>query len=316
MTTSRSERKYRDVNTAWQVLVRLAEALSIRCVLTDKEQGRLRRYRVDGEQGHQDRRRDKRRIVKYRRFVANVDASCRELCVIAFPIDGIYYTSNSVLDALAKKTQEGGLIVPNSVQLLFQTSEVTRGPIRDSSDTSKLSVKLAHAALEGVREVFPDGMVQKIEESQEGYEMKAVTMSFPNFPPELESGSPFSCSLTLELHEEAMRELVMALFNVEANWTSNTVQALQVVHESGLRQTMPYLKQMGARCDRIADVFGEKIYLAITNCATYQKEQAEGKDRTTCVSVFWAKGERKVTLEMDVKDSIGISQKLYTKDIQ
>jgi len=313
MTTSRSERRYRDVNTAWQVLVRLVKDLSIRSVLTKGEQGRLRRYHVNGAQEHQNHRRDNRRIVKYRRFIAKVDASCRELCAIAFPTDGIYFTDDSVLDALAKKTQAGELVVPNNVQLLFQTSEVTRELIRDSSDTSKLSVKLAYAALEGVREVFRDEMVQKIEESQEGHEMKAVSMSFPTFPTELESGSPFSCSLTLELREEAMRELVMALFNVEANWTSNT---FQVVHESGLTQTMPYLKQMGARCDKIADVFGEEIYLAITNCATYQKEQAEGKDRTMCVSVFWAKGERNVTLEVDVKDGIGISQKLYNMDTQ
>jgi hypothetical protein len=282
----------------------LKDSLNSGLDLSPKERARLARYH--------DNRVQSKPAKKFRKFLAQVDRSCCILCAIAFPQDRIYRTDDSVLKDLVKKTKDKPFELSESVQSLFRSSQVTQEHIRDSSDASKSEFVLEHPELEGVRRVFCHEMVEHIKTSQSGHEWKAVTMRFPIQPKE---DSPFSCSLTLELHEEAMRELVLALFKMEAHWLSTTVQTLQVNHECGLVQTVPYLTQTGALCDKIADVFGEDIYLAVMNSAAYRKEQAEGKDRTKCVSVVWSKDERRVTLEMGIGKGVEISKKLFQMNV-
>ena len=102
----------------------------------------------------------------------------------------------------------------------------------------------------------------------------------------------------------------MAIFGMELDMTSGTLQCFRVLHGSGLLETTPYLSLKGGQCDKILEVFGEETQLAITGRKTY-KDGRKRKDRIMCISAVWVKGEGKVTLEMDVYAGIKLAEKLH-----
>jgi len=164
--------------------------------------------------------------------------------------------------------------------------------------------EFTHAELQGTISTFGETMAKRVKNVEMGQDWKAVTMHFPRktITPE----SP--CFIKLEIGEEYLSELAMALFKIEVHWVAN---AFQVVHENGIEQSMPEFTHKGALEENVVAVFGPEISNASTQ---WTVRLAQGKSRIGGVSMKFARSEVTVTLEMSVQRGIAIQKKLYTKD--
>jgi hypothetical protein len=315
---------FRDVTSAWEHLKKTGEDLICSQSLLKTESKRhteVTNNRGKAAQSKYDR--------KYNLFLNKVDEAWCELCIVAFSRFQVDSTKKAILTGLATKTRERRGDIDPRIRSFFaelRKSEAVRAPqesSQGSTGTSELEqlerlneaiasanpeapaeswYEFTHAEPEGTIGMFGEPMAKRIKKVQD---WRAVTMHFPKtLTPE------FSCFLKLEIDKEYLGELAMALFKIKVSWGANT---FQVVHENGMVQNMPEFTHKGALEEDIVAVFDPKIGSAITECAVRQRELAEAKSRTGCVSMIFAKGEGTLILALGLERGVQIQSKLYTK---
>ena len=309
---------FKDVDSAWKHLKKVELDLICSPSLT-KSQSK-RRIKVIANRGKSAGNKIDR---KYYRFLNTVDDAYKELCIIAFTRFQVDSTKKAVLADLAMRTSERrGDIHPSIRSSLMdlekpETAWASQYFTPDSAGTSESCCELTHAELpseswfefthaelQGTISTFGETMAKRVKNVEMGQDWKAVTMHFPRktITPE----SP--CFIKLEIGEEYLSELAMALFKIEVHWVAN---AFQVVHENGIEQSMPEFTHKGALEENVVAVFGPEISNASTQ---WTVRLAQGKSRIGGVSMKFARSEVTVTLEMSVQRGIAIQKKLYTKD--
>jgi hypothetical protein len=299
---------FQDVDSAWKHLERIQRDLICSQSLS-KEQS-TRRKNVLANQGKRVETRTDR---KYYHFVNTVDTTYKELCIIAFSRYQVDSTKKAVLEDFATRTGEKRGDIDARVGAFFadlRKHEAVRAPqepSQGSAGSHESWYEFTHAELEGTIGMFGEAMAKRIKKVQMDQDWKAVTMHFPkNLTPES------FCVLKLEIVEEYWRELAVTLFQIEV---SRLATAFQVVHENGMVQTMPEFTHKGALEEDIVAVFDSEISSAITECTVRRRELAEGKSRTGCVSMTFAKSEGTVRLAMNLQRGVQIQKKLYTKNV-
>lgn len=300
---------FQDVRLAWEHLKKTEEDLV--CCRSLSKTDSKRHTEVIANSGKPARNKYDR---KYYLFLNMVEKAWYELCIIAFSRYQIDSTKKDVLSSLAKKTREKRGDIDPRVQSFFadlkkpKAVQACRESSQESASTSKSWYEFTHAELEGTISMFGEVMAKGIKEVQMDQDWKAVTMHFPK---ETTPENSFTCFLKLEVREEYLKELTMALFKMEVSWVTHT---FQIVHENGMMQTMSEFVHKGALEEDIVAVFDPEISSAITECTVRRRELAEGKRRTGCVSIAFARSEGTVTLAMDLQRGVEIQKKLYTKN--
>ncbi|EOA85891.1 uncharacterized protein SETTUDRAFT_39914 [Exserohilum turcica Et28A] len=298
---------YTDAEEAWKQLSKRIKELENGVGLSLKETERLQRYQSRHLEEHNKRFSTLKAAKKLKKFLGGVAESYRQLCVIVFPQDRISLTRQRVLDAFIELTNATELQLSEQARSILESTPGKQKNIQDSSS----SVKYVEPSPESVTRVFPCKTAKKIKTLKKGgLEYKAVTMSFPKYGNDPKLDKPCSCMMTMEYSDEYMKELMKALFDVEVDFASGTHRGVQVLHESGLVGTMQFLSLTGGQCDKILEVFGKEIQLAITECKTY-KDEDKRNNRTMCISAVCVKGEGKVILEMDVDTGLRLAEMLY-----
>jgi hypothetical protein len=280
---------FQDAALAWEHLKKAQKDLVSKKFLTKRESKRYADAKA--KKNIQDR--------KYYNFLNDVHEAWHDLCIIAFTRYQIDCTKQGVLAGLAQRTNERHGDIDSRIPSTL--ASLKKGLV----GTSESSYEFAAALLEGTISVFGEALASKIKEVQIDKDWKAVTMVFPTTP---EGVLGFSCFLELEVREEYLKELAMALFKIEVSWGANT---FQVIHENGIVQNMPEFTHKGALDEDITAVLDPAIGSAIAECGVRQRELVEGKSRTGCVSMRFAKGGGTLILVLGIESGVQIQNKLY-----
>ncbi|RMZ72497.1 serine threonine kinase [Pyrenophora seminiperda CCB06] len=250
---------------------------------------------------------------KYYHFLRNVHGAYRELCIVAFTRFQVDSTKNAVLESLATRTGERRDDVHPGIRSFFmelrepEAALALQAPNHESTAISDSWYEFTHAEPEGTTSIFGEAMAQKIKNAHMNQGWKAVTVYFPKNSTTLR----FSYFLKLEISEEHLSELAIALFKIEVSWVA---VAFQVVHENGMVQNMPEFTHTGALEEDIIAVFHPEISSAIIENMARRRELEEGKSRTECVSMTFARSEGTITLAMDLQKGAQIQKRLYNKN--
>ncbi|TGO54957.1 hypothetical protein BCON_0099g00220 [Botryotinia convoluta] len=164
---------------------------------------------------------------------------------------------------------------------------------------------IENALLQGIAKIFDEQMCSAIRKViVDGNLRAAVTMVFPVW------GGPVDCLISLDICEQDVEQLVMALFNAKVKWAENV---LHVVFNEGPTLVIPNSEATlkGVEDIAILKVFGPEIHDAISECPVRRRELADGKRITECVSVILTKNEAIVNLSLGLERGLQIQNKLY-----
>jgi hypothetical protein len=312
MPPQRKRNGIQDVDLAWTQITRISKSLELSQRLTPGQSNRFKRVTEStGKEGLSTA------ALKHHTFlerVRDVDFNYHMLCTIAFSQYQIESTKTAILNDLVKRiwnNRNDTSVISSNIRTLTEVLERRRivRPPQEVSAPEKWFV-FTHAEVEGTREVFGEGMMHKIKRVQMDKDWRAVTMRFPRTrTPEI----PSSCFLSLEIREEDMKELAIALFKIEVNWVTDT---FQLVHENGTVQIVPHSEftLKGVLGKDIVAVFEPEINSAITECPVRARELLEGKLRTDCVSMIFRRSEGTIILALDLERGVQIQGKLYNKN--
>jgi hypothetical protein len=304
---------FKDVDSAWIHLNNVSRTLKYSQRLTKGQSNRFKRVsRNRIEEGLSAA------AIKHHTFlnrVLDIDSSYHTLCTIAFTQNQIESTRTTVLDELVERIQQrqgDPPVVSSSIRSLTADLE-NRGTVQPPQDPSQRLANASekwfvfmHARLEGTRELLGEDMVHKIKSSHLGNDWRAVTMHFPSWPT---PDNLDSCFMRLDIREEEVEGLAMALFSVKVEWV---LGVLQIAYDNGMVQLIPHpeFTLKGVLEQDIVTVFKSEIHGAITECPIRVRERAEGKHRTECVSMAFSRKECTITLTMGLDRGIEIQNKL------
>jgi hypothetical protein len=306
MPPQRKRNGIQDVDSAWTQITKISKSLKLSQRLTPGQSNRFKKVTESrGKEGLSTA------ALKHHTFlerVRDVDLNYYMLCTIAFSQYQIESTRAAILNDLVvriRNNRNDASVISSSIRTLTEGLE-RHGTVRPPQAPEKWYV-FTHAEVEGTREVFGESMMHKIKRVQMDKDWRAVTMRFPHTrTPEI----PSSCSLSLEIREEDIKELAIALFKIEVNWATD---AFQLAHENGTVQIIPHSEftLKGVLGEDIVAVFEPEINSAITECPVRARELVEGKRRTDCVSMTFRRSEGTIILALGLERGVQIQGKLY-----
>jgi hypothetical protein len=306
----RGRKGFVTIDLAWNQVTKTSRNLKITKSLTKGQFNRIRFVRSGNSRG----------AIKHNEFlerVRDINPNYYTLCVIAFSQNQIDSTKAAVLDGLVKRIEErrgDQTVIHRNIQSLTADSN------RVATDPSEGSwMVFTQSTIEGIRDVFGEDMMDKIKRVQRDKEndkendndndQRVVTMHFPLWPA---LNHLDTCFLILDIREENVKELGMALFKVEVDWKTD---GFRVVHHDGMVQTIPHFEFTlnGVLNEDIFAVFKSEICSATTEGPTRARELAEGKRRTESVSMIFSKSEATIHLTMGLWKGIEIQNRLNRK---
>ncbi|UPX13470.1 uncharacterized protein EKO05_0003977 [Ascochyta rabiei] len=253
---SRSRIGFKNVESGWTQLMETFTSIELSLRLTKGQVGRIKKMTED------KKTKKSGAFLKQHKFLRRVLAinpDSYTLCIVAFSQNQIDSTKAAILDGLVERIKErrDDTIMSPTMRSLFDHSEDNR-IVPLLQETHKLStnpsepwVELKYAERAGTREVFGQYLVDRIENTELSDNWKAVIMRLPVWPPDLSA----PCFMSLDLREESIKEVAMALFKVEVTWVTD---AFWVVHCGGMSQIIPYFQHTmkGVSDEDIVAVFG------------------------------------------------------------
>ena len=297
---------FQNIESAWAQLIDTLNDIELSERLTKTHNQRITKVTANEKTTKSD---DSLKRHKFLNKVLAINPDLHKLCVVAFSQNQISSTKKAVLNKLVERIRErrdGTIISP-----LLHRSEDDR-PIPLPQETIELPktppepwVDLRYAEREGIEKVFGQYLLDRIENTDLRQNWRAVFMRLPMWPQDL-SGP---CFMSLNLREESVKEVAMALFKVEVNWRTN---AFHINHENGLLQIIPHSQytMKGVSDEDIIAVFGAGIHAAITTCSIRANELREGDRRTKCVSITFSEKRTVINLILSVAEGVKIQSKL------
>lgn len=162
-----------------------------------------------------------------------------------------------------------------------------------------------NALLQGITKVFNRYICDAIGRITINGESKAaITMVFPNWV------GPVQCLMSLDICAKDVEQLAHTLFDAKVRWAEDV---LHITLESGFSTIIPNSEATlkGVSKENIVKVFGSEIYKAISECAVREREMAEGKSVTECVSMLFEGNRAIVNLSIGLKAGLELQNKLY-----
>ncbi|KAH8724194.1 hypothetical protein GQ44DRAFT_728166 [Phaeosphaeriaceae sp. PMI808] len=289
-----SRNGFTDVESAWKHLTEVSNQLCLSKRLTPGQFNRLTKVTRGQTQSEQPNRIAKKDAARKEKLffdkIYKLDYSFFVLCAVALTQYKIDSTKQVILNNLVNMVERSC----NEMTVVYRSVQSTVTDLERAARTLDGWVFYGHADREGVRKVFGDAMVDRIETAEMNENWRAVTSQFPTWPKEDLS---VPCPITLNIREGSAKEVAMELFRVEVVWM---VDRFHVIHENGTLSIIhdSVYQLVGPLDEDIGAVFPSNVHAAITACPIRVKELAEGKRRTTCVSMNFLKGKGTVKLEM------------------
>ena len=225
----------------------------------------------------------------------------KALCSITFSQNQIDSTKKAVLKELLLIIEEHS----KATGLSSGVRSLLAGLGLESRSQSQDSdwVDFNHAERSGVEQVFGEYLSDRINRTELG--KYAVTLRMPRKPADLSA----ECFMFVEIHEEHVKEVAMALFNIRLDWLP---EALQVSHSTGLVQTIASKHAIkGVSDEGISAVFGAQVKHAIDTCRVRVKEVGQGKVTTHCISMTVSGRKATASLTMGLMGGYSIQKALY-----
>jgi hypothetical protein len=235
------------------------------------------------------------------------------LCALALSQNRLWATSDSELAKIVAKIRRNcdnaTFIYPNVRYIATKLNiEGAQEPDQEKQQESKELHALPHAELMRTTEVFGDIIANKILHMVEDNTWKAaVSMAFTPYA-RFEDENWVPCMTTLDIREEAKRELAMALFEADVIWIAGV---FKVIYKCGRASIATEITLKGVSNEVIVDLFGPEIAAAINDCPVRVKELSEGKGMTECVTMMFSRECTQISLAMGLESSIMIQHKLY-----
>jgi hypothetical protein len=303
----RTRNGFQYVGPAWTQLLDIAKEIELSGVL--KKGHKIRLEKVTQERENKGLRGAALKQHKFLEQVFRIDSDFHTLCSIAFTQSQIDSTRLEIIRELIKKIRENrddATIMRPSMRLLFakfRASQATRQEsIQHLASADDIWYEYKHAEPAGTSIVFGDYLADKIQ-STGLKDKRAVTMRLPNWPLSRD------CFMSVEVRNESVKELAMALFKVELH---RTADALHVVHQGGVQQTIHDSKDALSRVleEDVVAVFGLDVLDAISASHIRATERTEGITRTECVKMTFSKGTGTINVIMGTMEGLQIQRKL------
>ena len=222
----------------------------------------------------------------------------------------------AVQDALPKISMEPDL----SVELVYpgpglahseQPQILSNASVSATAEVSSDYMNpFSNASVHAIADIFPEYVNTAIIRHRDDMGWAAaVNMYFPEL---LVPG--LSCRTTLAISHSTVGYLAVTLFkvNVEANR-----EVYQVVMPGGARVAPTHeLSLQGAQIDGVREVFGSRIFAAISGTFQFQDERQRAIPTTACVSMNIPSkitSQAHLNLDLELKAATLICQKLYTR---
>lgn len=166
---------------------------------------------------------------------------------------------------------------------------------------------IENATIEGTRHVFGDELCRAVRKVHTQGQMKAaVTTVLPKW------GGPVDCLISLDIREEEVDRLALALFDAKVTWVQ---QGLHVVLRDGftiiLTCSEAEVTLKGATDKAIIEVFGSETCDAVNESRIRKSEWEAGKQLTQCVSMILAKSGAIINMSLGLEGGIRIQNTLY-----
>ncbi|KAK3312590.1 hypothetical protein B0H66DRAFT_537672 [Apodospora peruviana] len=162
-----------------------------------------------------------------------------------------------------------------------------------------------NATLRGINGVFNKYICDAIRRVTDQDEVKAaVTMILPLW------GGPVDCFVSLDICENEVEKLSMALFKAKVRWAEHTLR----LEREGIVVSIPSSEATigGVLDGDILEVFGPVVHTAITENPVRKRELEEGKLATECVSMGFIKNGAILNLSLGLERGLEIWKELYT----
>jgi hypothetical protein len=283
----RSRPGFRDVDSAWGQFQKTLNRLNLSRRLTKRQSSRFKQV---AEAVKEKTTGLPKAAVKHHHFLRNVfviSPDHHKLCTAAFSQAQIESTRVTVLDELTARIgkQDDAEAIHELFQSLFPESQV---------DEPVPRVEFMSAEREGTRQVFGEYLVDKIKTAAMNDQWRAVSVLLPFYPPDLLETSVMS----LEIREECVKELAMALYMTEVDWVTDSYR---VVHVNKTVQIIPHgFEWIAVPDENISAVFGSYIHGVIDACRS--RELAKGENGTDCVKMIFRNGQGTINLKMSLID--------------
>jgi hypothetical protein len=300
----RTRNGFEDVGSAWTQLLDISKEIELCSVL---KKGHIKRFKkVTQEREKKGLRGAALKQHKFLDQVLRIGSDYHTLCSIAFTQSQIDSTRSKTLCELIEKIRENRddtTITCFNAQLLSAKIQATRqDSIQDPASADDIWYEYKHAEPDGTSIVFGDYLADKIK-STGLKDKRAVTMRLPMWPLSRD------CFMSVEVREESVNELAMALFKAEVYGTADT---LHVVHQGGVLQTSHDSKNTLSRVldEDVVSVFGLDVLAAISASHLRATELKKGITRTECVKMTFSKGTGTIDLTMGTMEGLEIQRKL------
>ncbi|KAE8831152.1 hypothetical protein HRS9122_08742 [Pyrenophora teres f. teres] len=303
----RARNGFKDVGTPWTQLLDTSAEIELSSEL--KKGHMIRFEKVTQERKKKGLRAAALKQHKFLDKVFRIDSDYHTLCSIAFSQSQIDSTRQDVLNKLIEKIREHRddvTIISPSMRSLFaglgKSLATRQESVQRLASADDIWYEYKHAEPEGTLKVFGDYLADKIK-STELKDKRAVTMRLPMWPLSRD------CFMSVELREESVKELAMALFKVEVD---RVADALHIIHHGGVLQTCHDSKDVLSRVldEDIVAVFGSDVLAAINASHVRANELAKGRARTECVKMTFSKRMGTIDLIMGTMEGIKIQNKL------
>ncbi|EMD95268.1 hypothetical protein COCC4DRAFT_204964 [Bipolaris maydis ATCC 48331] len=160
---------------------------------------------------------------KFLRRVLAINSDCYKLCVVAFSQNQINFTKAAILNGLVERIRERRDDINISpIPSLLDFSEDPQANNQLSKSPPEHWAELKYAERAGFEKVFGKYLLDRIKNTDMSNNWKAVVMSLPRWPADYSE----PCFMSLDLREESVKEVAMALFKVEADSAVTTVNLL------------------------------------------------------------------------------------------
>ena len=303
MSRQRVARGLHNVNSAW---AQITKTMSMQLSTPGLTSAQLQRYeKVTKEWSNGTVPHTSLRYYRFLQQVNYADPDYFVLCIIAFTQAQIDCTYQHVRDALIKRIQQnsGSAKDARNVIIAVMNTKKALKPVQKSNQGLSITtgqwVSFTHAELEGTKEIFGEDMVNKIKKPQMDRDWRAVTMRFPRFPASIYA----PCFLILEIREEYVKELAMALLGIKVDWEP---QVFPRDFSFQLR---------GGSEEAISAVFGPIIRDAITESIKRVSELAEEQARADCITMTFRWNGASIQLPMCLEKGTQIQRKLIIKNV-
>lgn len=167
---------------------------------------------------------------------------------------------------------------------------------------------IENATIEGTKHVFGEELCRAVRKVYTHGQTKAsVTTVLPKW------GGPVDCLISLDIREEEVDQLALALFNAKVTWVQ---QGLHVVLRDGFTIILTCAEAevtlKGATDKAIVDVFGSQTCDAVNESRIRKREWEAGEQLTHCVSMIITKSGAIISISLSLESGIQIQNMLYT----